>query len=1043
VAEEVLRLRATVVSDEALKDIRRIGREIGLVQNMGGKGAAQAATGWAQLGKQIKGVGQELLGAVPALGGFGLGAAGAGVAAYKLVNTLGDIAKGILDLKNTSKDIGISTSALKAFSIEAQKVGIAPEAMTQSLKNFKRNTDDFGLRMGTLRGQMIAMGAGPVLDAMNKASSEIDKLKVAFDFKEVLLQMDPTGVKAQRFFEMLGLGPDAVRLKWEDLAKTIKETPLISDEQIAKAKAYNDKLIDLGSKWDDLKTNFGVKLFPAIGEDLRSLNLILDAINRLSDWKPPSWLSWANPGALGDAQSRFGHQYGIDPLGIRAQRDKEDRETEAKQLKDAQDAAAKAKTDAEKAAAAKALDEAQKAQEAGRWRRAEDVVPAAPAGQSPEDIERKRRADAVLKSVTPQAPPVQVAPQAPPAQVAPQPSAQAAPEPEHKKSWREMLHLSAAEGDDDFHQYIQKSGFVSDAAGKVGDKLHNWTTGGEELKPRGIENMNWGDTAMKFAPPWARGVYNTLKPTPAEGGELPEKYWPKSGPGVSKISFGGGGESGGESAATRIIRVGVFQGMVDFKSYVSASSGGDGGGGGGIQKASYSPGDGGGGGGPFGLGGGGGGAGGGGLGGGGGLHSGGGYTALGGGGGSSGGGGASGTYGGGGGASAPLTGGGSSGGPVPTGTGSANPSLGEMVADARQRAIAHGVDPDVATGIIMGESGLHKPGEKRGAWGNNDPSRSGKPGTSYGAFQLRTPGLGSEFIKQTGLPLDASTWQQQQEFAISQMAKHGDKWTRGTWSSIPDAEKRGTNVRAMGQKFMSQYGGDLPASVPPNGQAASTPVKGAGGVTHLGTGSNLPPSLMRSMAYAGAQAGVTTNIAHGDEPGHKRHRAGADAGDVDLFDPQTGRKLDAKYPEDRAKMATYIKAAAASGSTGIGFGGEIGGYMGRSRLHIGQGTPAVWGAGGRTGAEPKWVSEAYHSGMANPVSAAEQQAAIDAASKTSTARIDGTMGAQASTGSVNVTVNSNGTKAEAKADTDGKLFQPPTIRQHKQMQRTEDAGVNV
>ena len=53
------------------------------------------------------------------------------------------------------------------------------------------------------------------------------------------------------------------------------------------------------------------------------------------------------------------------------------------------------------------------------------------------------------------------------------------------------------------------------------------------------------------------------------------------------------------------------------------------------------------------------------------------------------------------------------------------------------------------------------------------------------------------------------------------------------------------------------------------------------------------------------------------------------------------------------------------------------------------------------------------------------------------------MGAQASTGSVNVTVNSNGTKAEAKADTDGKLFQPPTIRQHKQMQRTDDVGVNV
>jgi hypothetical protein len=62
---------------------------------------------------------------------------------------------------------------------------------------------------------------------------------------------------------------------------------------------------------------------------------------------------------------------------------------------------------------------------------------------------------------------------------------------------------------------------------------------------------------------------------------------------------------------------------------------------------------------------------------------------------------------------------------------------------------------------------------------------------------------------------------------------------------------------------------------------------------------------------------------------------------------------------------------------------------------------------------------------------------------TSTARIDGAVGAQASSGSVNVTVNSNGTKAEASAKTDGQLFQPPTIRQHKQMQRTEDVGVDV
>jgi hypothetical protein len=63
---------------------------------------------------------------------------------------------------------------------------------------------------------------------------------------------------------------------------------------------------------------------------------------------------------------------------------------------------------------------------------------------------------------------------------------------------------------------------------RVEDKLRNWTTGGEELKPRSVSEMNWGGLAAKFTPPWVRGIYNTLAPTPAESGELQEKYWPKN-----------------------------------------------------------------------------------------------------------------------------------------------------------------------------------------------------------------------------------------------------------------------------------------------------------------------------------------------------------------------------------------------------------------------------------------------------------------------------------------------------------------------------------
>jgi hypothetical protein len=60
-----------------------------------------------------------------------------------------------------------------------------------------------------------------------------------------------------------------------------------------------------------------------------------------------------------------------------------------------------------------------------------------------------------------------------------------------------------------------------------------------------------------------------------------------------------------------------------------------------------------------------------------------------------------------------------------------------------------------------------------------------------------------------------------------------------------------------------------------------------------------------------------------------------------------------------------------------------------------------------------------------------------------TSRIDQAVAPPSASGQVQVTVNSNGTKADASTKTDGDLFQPPTIRQHRQMQRTEDASAGM
>ena len=104
------------------------------------------------------------------------------------------------------------------------------------------------------------------------------------------------------------------------------------------------------------------------------------------------------------------------------------------------------------------------------------------------------------------------------------------------------------------------------------------------------------------------------------------------------------------------------------------------------------------------------------------------------------------------------------------------------------------LDPDLVTGIVMGEG--HKGPKDR--WANPDSSRSGKPGTSYGDFQLRRSaqgGMGDDFARShPDVPMDEAHWKEQGDYAIDQMAKHGT----GAWMSVGDRGGKG-NITAKGE----------------------------------------------------------------------------------------------------------------------------------------------------------------------------------------------------------------------------------------------------
>jgi hypothetical protein len=119
----------------------------------------------------------------------------------------------------------------------------------------------------------------------------------------------------------------------------------------------------------------------------------------------------------------------------------------------------------------------------------------------------------------------------------------------------------------------------------------------------------------------------------------------------------------------------------------------------------------------------------------------------------------------------------------------------------------------------------------------------------------------------------------------------------------------------------------------------------------------LSPKLVQVLQQAAGAAGVTVKVYSGGQRmegargavGSTRHDQG-NAADLDLY--VGGRKLSADNPEDRAIMSKFVAAAVAAGATGVGHGN---GYMGPSRIHIGFGTPAVWGGS-------QWIREAWAAG---------------------------------------------------------------------------------
>lgn len=90
--------------------------------------------------------------------------------------------------------------------------------------------------------------------------------------------------------------------------------------------------------------------------------------------------------------------------------------------------------------------------------------------------------------------------------------------------------------------------------------------------------------------------------------------------------------------------------------------------------------------------------------------------------------------------------------------------------------------------------------------------------------------------------------------------------------------------------------------------------------------------------------------------GSERHDGG-NAADLELL--VGGRALNFTSNADLPTFKAFVTAAAQAGATGLGAGVD---YMGVNTIHVGFGSRAVWGAGGKAANAPDWIRRAAQSG---------------------------------------------------------------------------------
>ncbi|HEV8164955.1 MAG TPA: hypothetical protein VGR74_11010, partial [Actinomycetota bacterium] len=138
----------------------------------------------------------------------------------------------------------------------------------------------------------------------------------------------------------------------------------------------------------------------------------------------------------------------------------------------------------------------------------------------------------------------------------------------------------------------------------------------------------------------------------------------------------------------------------------------------------------------------------------------------------------------------------------------------------------------------------------------------------------------------------------------------------------------------------------------------------------------LSPQLVEALGQFLPELGVSAEVFSGGQPSSGPNRTGThrhDHGNAgDMFFRQGDRRLDWRNKADLPMLEQIVAKGRAAGITGWGAGD---GYMQPGSMHVGFGSPSVWGAGGHGANAPDWLRAAYNGAPAGSPPAPQPQPA--------------------------------------------------------------------